>query len=903
MRSFLEEVVDDLLHKYEDISSLIIILPNKRSGNMLLHTLSRKLKKTAFSPRVFSIEDFVAHISGLQSVGQSELLFALYDAYIKTHTKDERESFSTFCHWASTLLYDFNEIDQHLADQGQVFDYLNAVQDINHWSIQEETTTMVTSYLSFWKKIPLLYRDFCERLLESGKGYSGLIYRKAAEDIEYYIANNTRLQHVFVGFNALNKAEEHIIQALLTLEHNTIYWDIDNTFFENSHHQAAHFLKTHKAQWPYFKTHSFNWISDHYRASKNVYEIAIPDDISQVNYIGHLLKDYNENRLASTAIILANEALLVPMLSALPKNVKTLNVTMGIPLLKTPLGSFFEHLFKMHKNKRDKGFYYKDVLTVLNQPQTKRLLKKTGQDINAHLVNTNTVYISYAAIQKLAVDQPLVIPLFDSWQISPDNAINSCLSIAQALQYLYAESGAYIEQEYAFGFYKVFNQLHVLNANHSHIDTFDALYLFYRDALNAEKIDLKGSPYQGLQIMGLLESRLLDFETVIVASVNEGILPSGKTYNSYLPFDLKLAHKLPTYQEKDAVYAYHFYRLLQRAKDVHLCYTLASDGVGSAEKSRFLMQLSLENIHKIEVISASPLVQAAQDVPLVIEKTPEILDKIAQLATSGFSPSSLATYIRSPLAFYYTYILGIREQEQIEESLAANTIGTIIHNTLETLYAPFVEKQLLPETIDILLSKMPGEIDRQYEIVYKNRDYKSGKNRIIYEVISRYITNYLKQEKGTLQKGINTRVIAVERALQTSLLLKDIPYNILLKGKVDLMIERNGIHTIIDYKTGSISSSSLVLKDWGSLTRNEGKYEKAFQVLAYAYMVAQNTPKVLPMQAGIIPLKNTDTAFIPFRFNKDSLISGETLAHFDEVLKALITEICDSDIPITEKRE
>ena len=578
MQSFLEAVVDDLIDQDYNISELVIVLPNKRSGIALLNMLSRKLKKTNFSPQIYSIESFVEHVSGLTAIPHSEQLFILYTAYCKIQNKD-KESFSNFCNWASMLLYDFTEIDQHLLEHRQVFDYLKAVQDINHWSSQQQTD-MISSYLSFWNSIPLLYNHFCNSLFKAQKGYAGLIYRKAAEDIEYYIANTTA-RHIFVGFNALNKAEEHIIQAILAQDGNTIYWDIDSSFLLKKNHPAATFIKNYKEQWSYYKNNDFKWISDTYKGEKEISELAFPDDISQVKYIGHILSSFSAERLTKTAVILADETLLIPLLSALPKNIAALNVTMGIPLLKTPIASFFEYLFRMHKNKREQGFYYKDVLTILNQSQTKLLLADTAHNIISYLTATNTVYITYKTLIGLESDNPSLSFLFGDWKIDIAETIENCLGIINRLQKKLQEKKEVVALEYAYGFYTIFNQLSLLHTRYNYLDSFETLYYFYRDALRTETVDLKGDPYKGLQIMGILESRLLDFDHIIMASVNEGLIPSGKTQNSYLPFDLRLAHNLPTFKEKDMVYAYHFYHVLQRAKTAHFCYTASSDGLGA----------------------------------------------------------------------------------------------------------------------------------------------------------------------------------------------------------------------------------------------------------------------------------------------------------------------------------
>jgi len=731
MQSFLEDVIEDLLNQKTILSDLIIILPSKRAGNLLLKTIAQKLQKTIFSPRIFTIETFVEHISGLQSIPHFEQLFVLYSIYRDTPTPKEKESFAAFCGWANTLLYDFNEIDLHLLDHRQVFDYLRAIQDINHWSSKNQNTDMITSYLSFWKEIHGYYNAFCNILLQQQKGHSGLIFRKAADDIEYYIQNNQGLKHVFIGFNALNTAEEHILQALLAQEGNTVYWDMDQVFLETKNHPAAHFIWQYKNEWQYYKNHPFKQISEHYQSPKHFIEVPCSNSIAQAKYVGHILSGYTQEELNQTAVILADESLLIPVLNSLPEHIKALNVTMGLPLRLTPIASFFEYLFRLHKNHKAKGFYYKDVVAILHQPQA-QLLLKNSKTITNYLIKSNSIYIDYNALKTIYDDHSEELDLiFKSWDMPANDIIDHCLIIINRMQESLIASADHIQREYVFGFFKIFNQLRLLNSAYNHIDTLQTFYLFYRDALVTERIDLQGNPYEGLQIMGVLESRLLDFETVIMTSVNEGIFPAGKTQNSYLPFDLKIAQGLPTYKEKDAVYAYHFFRLLQRVNHVYLLYTTASNGIGGSEKSRFIMQLDVENKHTLNLQISATSFNTPKIKNYEIQKTPEVLQKIAEIAARGFSPSALATYLRNPRRFYYKYILGIKEQHKIEETIAANTMGTIIHNTLEALFNDYIGAQLTASIMDTLLSKAVVEIENQYHSSFKNHQFTQGKNKII----------------------------------------------------------------------------------------------------------------------------------------------------------------------------
>ncbi|WP_298315099.1 PD-(D/E)XK nuclease family protein [uncultured Aquimarina sp.] len=909
MDSFLKEVVSEVQKKDHNVSELIFILPSKRAGLFLKKELLEKYAgQTFFAPIILSIEEFITQLSGLRQIDGTQTLFEFYETYLTTHTHLEKENLETFSSWAQTLVYDFNEIDRYCIDNESFFSYLSGIQDLNHWYLQKEKTELIQKYISFWNNLSDYYINFKTKLLEKKIGYQGLLYRKASENIEDYIKKNDQ-KHILVGFNALNNAEQVIFQSLLEANTAEVYWDVDTFFLENKYHEASLFLRDYKTQWNYYQEKPFKWIRDNFSSSKDIKLIGVPKNVGQAKLAGQILRSIPSASIEKTALVLADESLLLPVLNSLPETISSLNITMGLPLKDVPVASFFELLFKLHKATHSKGLYHKSVLEILNSQPSYWLLGSLTNQLITKISRENLIFISLEKLQNEASDanSEVLEILFSPWN-KASKAIEQCRKIVQLLKESLDKEKDSLELEYVYHFHLVFNKLLGLSTNYQYIKTISSLYHLYKDIINSETLDFRGEPFSGLQLMGMLESRCLDFETVIITSVNEGVLPAGKSMNSFIPYDLKRAYNLPTYKEKDAIYTYHFYRLIQRAKNVYLIYNTEDEGVGGGEKSRFLHQLEIDKIpsHQLSKYIASSEVPKLKNTPLVVEKNDAIIQKIKELALNGLSPSALTSYIRNPIDFYYKYVLGISESDQVEETIAANTLGTVIHNTLENLYKPLEDKFVSVEDITNMIALIDTEIKYHFRKEYSKLDITQGKNLLIFEVAKRYIYNFLKSEEKMLKSGSQLKIIAIESNLKTELRIPELDFPVFIKGKVDRIDELDGQLRIIDYKTGKVIKSDVVLMDWDVITEDY-KYSKAIQVLAYAYMQYNQQSLSEPFQAGIISFKNLKEGFLKFgtktsvRGKVDYEITTEVFDEYLLQLKKLITEISTLEIPFIEK--
>ncbi len=916
MTSFIFDVLKDLQAEGCKLSELTFVLPSKRAGLFLKHEIAKLSSQALFAPEILSIEELVETMSQLKSVANTDLLFEFYSTYLKLTDKDQQDPFDVFSKWGQILLQDFNEIDRYLIPQEQIFNYLSAIQELNHWSLETNQTTFIKNYLAFWNKLNVYYTAFIDALLKEGIGYQGLLYRKAVAHLEEYMQNHLDQQFVFLGFNALNTAEETIIQAFLKKGIAKVYWDIDAVFIENPKHDAALFTRQHKLKWAHFKTQPFKWITSNYSAAKQINIYGIPKNVGQAKYIGSLLKDLQKTNttLQNTAVVLGDENLLTPLLSSLPTSIQYLNITMGFPIKSIPLASLFEHLFRIHKT-ASQNYYYKDVLALITHQFVRPLFYKDGVDeafkITSYINTNNTIYSTVEDLKKIAPNAKGILELLLSgWHTSIDAVLDNCTKLVFAIKACLDEDKAAhtLSLEYLFRFNTLFNEMIRLNAKYKHIKTVSGLHAIYKELLSGETLDFQGEPLEGLQIMGMLESRVLDFETVIVASVNEGVLPAGKSNNSFIPYDVKLENKLPTYKEKDAVYTYHFYRLLQRAKQVHILYNTEADVLTGGEKSRFITQLGLEGIHDVAHHIVTPNVPVLQKPLQVVEKTDVLIGALYQVVQQGLSPSSLTNYMRNPIDFYYQKILKIRRYDDVEENIAANTLGTVVHNTLEDFYTPFIGQFITVEAIKALRPKIETQVTLHFKNEYKEGDISKGKNLIIFEIAKRYVSNFLNAELEALQRGDEIKILQIEAHNEILLTIDTLPVPVKLIGKVDRVDTCNGVMRIIDYKTGNVQQSQVELVDWEALTTDYKAYSKSFQILTYAYMMYRSKQIKMPLEAGVISFKNLSSGFLKFAKKesargrkKDTLITVETLEAFEIELKRLILEICNPKINFTEK--
>ncbi|MNK62980.1 PD-(D/E)XK nuclease superfamily protein [compost metagenome] len=915
--SFLQKIASVVIQDYaEKLSEITIILPNKRAKVFLIEALKKETSKTIISPEITSIEDFVQDVASIRSVDSIELLFEFYEVYLSITEKKHQQSFELFANWAKTLLQDFNEIDRYLLDPSHVLSYLKDIEDIKKWGIEvDQKTKLLENYIDFWKLLPLYYESLYNHLLFKSIGYQGLVYREAVNNLNHFSNTIGNRTFIFAGFNALNAAEEKIVQHLIALDQAKIYWDADQAFLNDPYHDAGLFLRRFKESWKHYKSHVFEWIVDDFSQSKNIKIIGTPKTIGQAKLAGSIIENLMDQNpdasLDKVAVVLGEENLLVPVLYSLPSSVGALNITMGYSGKNNPSQIFVAKLFKMHTNalSRKGGsyvFYYKDVLDVLTHPLVEPYAN--AQRLVRIIKENNYTFITHQKILELHAESSTFFNLlFEKWENGSIAVLKNISALLIAIKDHFSNDNEEekIAKAFVYGVFKVINKLINYYSKHHHIDNIDTLHSIYKQIIDLAEVSFEGEPLRGLQIMGVLESRVLDFETVIITSMNEGKFPAGKSQNSFIPYDVKRELGLPTFKEKDAIYTYHFYHLLQRAKNIYLIYNTENDGLDAGERSRFITQLEVEKKtqHNITFDIYNPELPNTAYEPISVPKSELVMDRLKEIAVNGFSPSALTSYIRNPIEFYFQKILRIREVEEVEENIALNTLGTIIHETLKTLYEPFIGKFISENDLLNCFKLLDDEVLNQFKLVYKEGEIKKGRNLLAFEVAKRNVSNFLKMELESVKNNEAIQIIALEQTFEREFVHPKLPFPVLIKGNVDRIERRDGKIRIIDYKTGKVEKSNIVLKTWNGLTQ-ELKNDKIIQVLAYAFMFEKEAGG-LPIEVGIISFKNLKSGFLPFGFKEDKdldvIVTSQILSSYLEEIANLLGEIFDINIPFEEK--
>jgi hypothetical protein len=856
-KSFLGNVVQTLKAQKPDWENMCFVLPNRRAQLFLQKELTAALEGPLILPQSFSIDDFVVAISTLKPATDLEQQQALYQSYcVSIDKKEKPNSFETFLGWSTPLLKDLNTIDQYLVDRKAFFSYMSSLPEIRAWGQAQDK--LIQDYKAFWERLPEMYYEFMHRLEEIGKTTPGMCYRMSTELLETFLQHNSKTQFVFCGFNALSPSEIFIVRELLTQGRAQVFWDIDKEMLDDELHQAGRFIRGYISSWPEYKQQPFDQAHTFFHAPKSIEATEVQQQVGQAKEIGSILAKMDHQRdWSKTAVVLADESLLMPLLYALPSSIEKLNITMGFPLDQHPTAIFVNALLKMALRQTAKGFYFADVESVLSMPETKALFTSSAPNVDTvleqakkdHRGYVDTAFIK-AIVPKAAHER--VDTLF-RLNGTPDQWVADMLEVLP-LFYDVQQSQA-IKQAYSLAVEKLMvllSQIKEVAAALNQTFSFSLLRNLYSQLSAGQKLNFVGAPLEGLQILGVLETRAIDFDNVLMAGVNEGLLPGQSVQPSWIPYEVKKAFGLPTQDEQDAIFTYHFYRLMYRATKVKLFYNGTTDGIQVGERSRFIRQWAFDcpEAHKWQ--------EHTQEVPFVpppsshksVPKTAAVMEKLAELAKHGFSPSGLNVFVKDGYAFYKRYLLGLREEDELETFFSHKTYGTLIHNALEALYTPHVGKQLTQADCKEMIARVDTVVD---EIVKREHPQNiSGKNVLALAAIKRNIQNVITHEQADIQQGNVIEIIALEQKLSMTQAVAGIDAPVTFKGTVDRVDKHNGTIRVLDYKTGQ--TQDLGIMDWTDLAYDPERGQ-ARQLLLYAMLWNTHNPDNLAAQAGIIALK------------------------------------------------
>lgn len=894
--SFIHLVLDDLHKRELAASDCTYIVPSQRTAIQLKRTIGQLSGRALFSPKVYTLTEWVAELCQKQSPSPSSLLLELFEAYRSIQTEAEWVPFQTFMTWAPGLLSDFDQIDRYRVPVKELFEQLTELERIKRWDPSGDTTPLIEQHLAFCALLFPLYQQLNKQLAAKSLGYSGALFREASElsSVEQIPTNSP---YVLLGFNALSTSESTLFQFLL--EHRTtyLYWDIDRHFLEQDYHDAGLFIRTYTQQWPFYKDQPILGLHEKYQEAKSIRIAQLPHPTTQAHYAGEWLGRKKQN--ASAALILADEELLPPLLHCIPDEVEALNITMGLSLKEQQLYQALDLIWQLEIHRTEEGWLSSTVRSATEHPRLAAYLRTKGvrEDSLQRIGLLNLPErLSTEALSALLSQFVLPEEIFRPERFEPLSFLQNLLDFLPQLDLNTAGDNQ------SLGLL-----LRLLEETRLHCEQYPFLkdsttvYALFAQSVRQASLDFIGNPFEGTQLMGILESRNLAFDEVMITSLNEGILPKGEIGQSVIPYELQKHYGLPTTKEKDALFTYHFYRVLQWSKNIELVYSAPTDALMGGEPSRFIQQLLAEPMpaHTIQEESLASPVQIHRPVAMEIKKSPQLLARLQQYAQEGFSPSSLSLYLRNPLDFYKQYVLRIPEVVQTELGLAPRLLGNVVHQCLEWLYEPVLNTSLDTAFYEKEAERIPQLVKRSLLEELPGQETHRGKYVLIQKVIERYLHHFLEQEKALIQSK-EIRVLSLEQRYKTYL---NTEKTRLLKGTLDRVEEVDSKIRIADYKTGKLSLSELEYHGIGEDLREE-KSQKRFQLLCYALLYKDTTGQI-PDEVGIYPIKDKgaglQSLFERQGRNKTAVrLEENEIEAFRAFLNALIDEIMDPEIPFIE---
>ena len=919
MESFLSEIAQKLLNDYPDtLDKVTVVFNNRRSGLFLRQQFLKLSGQPLFLPRTIGMDSLVSELGETEIVSNELLLFELFDIHRNLLGENRKyDTFEEFISFGDTMLADFSEIDLYCVNAKQLFINLHDIKSIGEWDISSgKLTPFQERYLLFYNTLYQYYDLLHQRLESQHKAYAGMAYRHVAENIENILPQKgEERQFCFVGFNALSTSENRIIQHYIKNGLGNLYTDGDAYYYENEQQEAGLFLRKHHLTFPEIGNYDNHFAN----GKKNITIINCPENILQCKYTGKIiekeLQEHPECKLNQTAIVLTDESLLLPMLNSLPKEVKTANITMGFPFSNTETHALVLKLFSLHQRRRGTAFYHQDIQAILSDQIVSNILgtRDMHSKIKRLLYEEHIIYANPDSIlslcQKTDTDLTPIEFLFSETITDTDEFL---LITHRLIQLIYSsnilESNSK-ETEALACLLEIVNHFQEIQQQYHYIESINILLKIYTRLAQRRSVAFYGEPLSGLQILGVLETRNLDFKRLILLSANEGTLPSSRSFNSLIPYNLKVAFGLPTFHEKDAVYAYNFYRLLQRAEDIYLLYSTESDSMGKGEPSRFIHQLRRELAsqypHNINI--TEKVLAATNPVPIATahdigQKTPEILSRIYEMATVGLSPSALNKYRGCPLKFYYENILRIEEPKQVNEDLEQNELGSCIHSVLEKIYSNTTDGFVLPETLQQALTQIDEIIDQTLADQFQYGRDLSGRNHFLRSVARSQITNFLNSEIKHLQKEGAIRIIGLEKELSHgfNITVDATTHHVVIKGIADRIDITNDTLRIIDYKSGKVEPRDLRVTtaepDWSSVS------DKWFQLMTYEWLYHNNQNSDQPHVSGIFPLGHLNSQLLTASWEGKEIITPQHMVTFDKMLRQLAAELLNPDIPFTANR-
>jgi hypothetical protein len=899
MEYFLERIAKELLSTCKDrMHTQCLVFPNRRAGLFFIKYLAGEINKPVWTPSVMTINELFRSLTILKPAEIEILLFELFKVYRKIRKKEE--TFDDFYFWGDMILNDFDDIDKYLVDASRLFHNVQDLRNIDQlfggltpeqieiikrfWTNfnPDKPTAEKSGFISVWSILSDLYQDYKAALASKNIAYEGMIFRNVIETESWIKKPGIRWETVhFIGFNALNECEKKLMSALQQKGKARFYWDFDNSYIrEGDLNSAGYFLRKNLALFGNDIPTGWEYNTLLSRGSGKVIRnvIEASSDVAQVKLIPGLLKklpDLRPDNAHQTAILLSDENLLVPVLTSLPGDISEINITMGYPLRETDVYILIKNLFDLHKNAKQKNgsiyFAYRDVVRVLKNNLISDLLNGSGDKILREITSGNILFVPSSFFKDSMIlseifkkpSEPELLPDYLKKVLllivsnskndeNPDNITHHSL-----------------RNEFVYRTILAVNRLKmILEDPEVKINT-DTLTKLLDRILRLQSVPFSGEPLAGIQIMGILETRALDFKNLVILSVNEGLMPSFTAASSFIPFSLREAFGLPSINHQESIYAYHFYRLMHRAENVTFLFNSNSEGIRSGEISRFLQQMKYESSLKPEYMNLEMEIRNPVSPSAIVERSGDLNNRLL----SGFlvkgkakilSPSALNTWLGCRMRFYYRYVNDLREPEKISEEIDPAMLGTILHKIMNRLYSGLVGIEVGPDKIEAI-RKNQGQLSQMIVNTIKesflNEDdsYLVINELIVRNVLQEYINRILEIDKKTAP----FKIIELEQPVKFKIIPDNLTGNseITLGGIIDRVDIKDGITRIVDYKTGITSDS---IKSVNELFREDRKKESDcwLQTLLYCEGYLKQDPKavVVPSVYKLKKLPGDDSA-------------------------------------------
>jgi len=927
MRKFTDKIVDYIVQENLDLKHLSIVLPSERAIKYVSASLYRHYQKPVLAPEMVTIDKWVNSLSSRTILDRTRLLVKLFSIQLEDPIDPKDSSFDEFISWGNTLLSDFDEIDRYLLDPKKVFRNLAEIKEIENWSFDsKEITPAKQRFLEFWDKLPGFYYRLNEVLDQEQKCYAGSAYRELSQEIDRCFRSDSNKVFLFAGFNALSGAELSIIRQLHAMGRAHVLIDSDTYYLNDPVHEAGSFLRKLKEE---LKVKQLNFDEEELlTAEKEIRVIECVQTTGQVKAAADILNSMASSDLKDTVVLLADESLIGPLLKNIPSKVGKANITLGLPLKNTSIRTWVELLFQLQENKtrfNTEAIYFQDLIKIWNHPLVLAITSPDEQrkitSLEMDSIKYNKIFRNASSISVSEKLDGLFAHILTPWNKDWETAVNS---IRRSIQYIIEHLSEKDEFNKAlcYGFDNSMIEFENLVAEGLPEMTLRSFRHLMQAHWSNVSIAYHGNPIEGLQIMGLLETRLLDFKNMIVLGMNEGKMPPTNPIQTLIPMDLRRYLGLPTPREKQGLFAHHFYRLLHCSEKVFITYSSAKENIGSNEESRYILQLKLElsranpniRIHnEIYSVSESEVISMEGQ---TVEKSQEVLERMQAMISSSISASAINKFLTCPLDYYFRYILEFGEEEEIEEDLESRTLGSFIHEVLETLYKPFCRHDkdgnlvspsppALAETdVQKMLKDFPSLLHEQFLKRFNNdkNAFSSGKNLLSYKMAHELTERFLKQEIRYLKELSEPLFIEYLEITLKSELEVDVhgqKMKVGMKGVVDRIDSIGDKYRIIDYKTGKVSEAdaeiNLKKSEEGFLGFDKAKH--LVQLGMYSYMFFRNFGHY-PAEVGLISLVNVGKGLIPLQDkNGDSLeMITDTFPGF---MEALMNEMFDPTIPFT----